>query len=116
MAQYPTIGTIHRYDAALDALLDTTAKIEIIAQGFTWSEGPVWVKKGGYLCGHDYLCFDWYGDPNYAENKKDKFIWSTEGDYMGVFGVNPAVDEFCQKYGYDLNVTKEWFGSWYIKK
>jgi hypothetical protein len=35
---------------------------------------------------------------------------------MGVFGVNPAVDEFCQKYGYTLNLTKEWFGSWYIKK
>jgi gluconolactonase len=49
MAQYPTIGKIHRYDAALDALLDTTAKIEILANGFTWSEGPVWVKKEGYL-------------------------------------------------------------------
>ncbi|MEY4987480.1 MAG: hypothetical protein RL567_1259 [Bacteroidota bacterium] len=49
MAQYPTIGKIHRYDAGLDALLDTTAKIEIVAQGFTWSEGPVWVKKEGYL-------------------------------------------------------------------
>lgn len=49
MAQYPTIGKIHRYDAGLDALLDTTAKIEIVANGFTWSEGPVWVKKEGYL-------------------------------------------------------------------
>jgi len=49
LAQYQTIGKIHRYDAALDALLDTTAKIEIVAQGFTWSEGPVWVKKEGYL-------------------------------------------------------------------
>ncbi|MEN9386464.1 MAG: hypothetical protein RLZZ185_1205, partial [Bacteroidota bacterium] len=49
LAQYQTIGKIHRYDAGLDALLDTTAKIEIVAQGFTWSEGPVWVKKEGYL-------------------------------------------------------------------
>ncbi len=49
LAQYPTTGKIHRYDAALDALLDSTAKIEIVANGFTWSEGPVWVKKGGYL-------------------------------------------------------------------
>jgi gluconolactonase len=49
MAQYVTKGKIHRYDAALDALIDTSAKIEILATGFTWSEGPVWVKKGGYL-------------------------------------------------------------------
>ena len=74
------------------------------------------VKKGGYLCGHDYLGFNWYADPNYADNKKDKFIWSTDGDYMGVFGVNPAVDEFCQKYGYELKVTNEWLGTLYIKK
>jgi len=74
------------------------------------------VKKGGYLCGHDYLGLNWYIDPNSSENKKDKFIWSTDGVYMGVFGVNPAVDEFCQKYGYDLKVTNEWLGSWYIKK
>jgi len=74
------------------------------------------VKKGGYLCGHDYLNLNWNDDTNISENKKDKFIWSTGGVYMGVFGVNPAVDEFCQKYGYSLNLTKEWFGSWYIKK
>jgi len=74
------------------------------------------VKKGGYLCGHDYLNLNWNDDTNISENKKDKFIWSTDGVYMGVFGVNPAVDEFCQKYGYSLNLTKEWFGSWYIKK
>jgi len=74
------------------------------------------VKKGGYLCGHDYLSTNWNEGPYCPENKKDKFIWSTGGVYMGVFGVNPAVDEFCQKYGYTLNLTKEWFGSWYIKK
>jgi hypothetical protein len=74
------------------------------------------VKKGGYLCGHDYLSINWNEGPYCPENKKDKFIWSTGGVYMGVFGVNPAVDEFCQKYGYTLNLTKEWFGSWYIKK
>jgi hypothetical protein len=35
---------------------------------------------------------------------------------MGVFGVNPAVDEFCEKNGYELRVTSEWLGSWYVKK
>jgi hypothetical protein len=75
------------------------------------------VKKGGYLCGHDYLKIDWYNDLNYAENNKDKHIWGSENKvYHGVFGVNPAVDEFCNKHGYTLTITDEWFGSWLIRK
>jgi hypothetical protein len=73
------------------------------------------VKPGGYLLGHDYIDIDWYDDPNFAENKKDKHIWSND-HYHGVFGVNPAVDEFCEEYGYDLTLTSEWFGTWLIKK
>jgi hypothetical protein len=74
------------------------------------------VKKGGFICGHDYLGLDWYDDPNYSDTNKDKFIWGTDGSYMGVFGVNPAVDEFCKEYGYELRVTSEWLGTWYVKK
>ena len=44
-----TIGKITRFDARLDALLDTTAKIEVLASGLEWAEGPVWVKNGAYL-------------------------------------------------------------------
>ena len=34
----------------LDRLvLPADARIEVIATGFEWSEGPVWVKDGGYL-------------------------------------------------------------------
>jgi gluconolactonase len=29
--------------------IDKNAEIEILAEGFTWSEGPVWIKEGGYL-------------------------------------------------------------------
>jgi gluconolactonase len=45
----PTIGTIERLDPALDALLANDAVLEKLADGFAWTEGPVWVKKGGYL-------------------------------------------------------------------
>jgi gluconolactonase len=37
-------GSIERLDPALDALLGTDAKIEVLATGFNWSEGPVWFK------------------------------------------------------------------------
>jgi hypothetical protein len=73
------------------------------------------VKKGGYLWGHDYLSLDWYNDPNFLPNQKDKHIWS-ENFYHGVFGVNPAVDEFCKLHGYEPTITKEFFGTWLIKK
>lgn len=36
--------SIQRLDPALDALLDSGAKIETLATGFTWAEGPVWYK------------------------------------------------------------------------
>jgi hypothetical protein len=73
------------------------------------------IKKGGYLWGHDYIDLDWYNDPNFLNNKKDKHIWSKDF-YHGVFGVNPAVDEFCKKNNYELTLTNEFFGTWIIKK
>ena len=44
-----TIGTIERLDPALDDLLPKDARVERLADGFAWTEGPVWVKKGGFL-------------------------------------------------------------------
>lgn len=46
---YPTIGTIHRLDPALDALLPPDAKVEVVASGFEWSEGPVWDARNAQL-------------------------------------------------------------------
>lgn len=74
------------------------------------------IKKGGYLLGHDYIAIDWYNDPNFMANGKDKHIYAANGFYFGVFGVNPAVDEFCKEYGYNLSITNEWFGTWMIQK
>src|SRR6185436_13314034 len=46
---YPIFGSINRLDAAFDKLVPAEAKLEKLAEGFDWCEGPVWVKKGGYL-------------------------------------------------------------------
>ncbi len=45
----PSDRRIERLDPALDRLIASDAKIEVLAQGYTWSEGPIWVKDGGYL-------------------------------------------------------------------
>ena len=78
------------------------------------------VKKGGLFCGHDYMNLDWYNDPNFLPNGKDKHIYTNtyEGKihYNGVFGVNPAIDEFFNENNLKLNVIKEWFGTWWTIK
>src|SRR5688572_18284271 len=42
--QFKTMGTIERSDPSLDNIISPDAKIEIIADGFEWSEGPLWIE------------------------------------------------------------------------
>jgi len=44
-----TIGSIERKDPKLDMLIPKDAKIEVLAGGFKWTEGPVWDKKANAL-------------------------------------------------------------------
>ena len=46
---FPTIGGITRLDPAFDALIAPGTKIEVLASGFTWSEGPVWDRANERL-------------------------------------------------------------------
>jgi gluconolactonase len=46
---YPSIGRVVREDPRLDRLIPQNARIDVLGAGFAWSEGPVWVKDGGYL-------------------------------------------------------------------
>lgn len=39
--QHKTIGSVEKLDSSLDNIISPNAKIEIIAEGFDWSEGPV---------------------------------------------------------------------------
>jgi len=50
-----TIGTIERLDPAFDALVKENAKIEIIAEGFEWSEGPLWIEEHKMLVFSDVV-------------------------------------------------------------
>lgn len=43
------MGSVERMDAALDQWVDANAKPEIIAEGFEWSEGPVWIEQENML-------------------------------------------------------------------
>src|SRR5256885_1513606 len=50
-----TIGKLESYDPRFDQLVAPTARIEKLAQGFAWSEGPIWIKDGGYLLFSDVI-------------------------------------------------------------
>lgn len=46
---YKSIGTIERYDSKLDEIISPDAKIEIISEGYKWSEGCLWIEKHNML-------------------------------------------------------------------
>ena len=46
---FANIGKIHREDPRLDQLLAPDAKIEVLATGFLWAEGPVWDSRANAL-------------------------------------------------------------------
>ena len=49
IAQEKSIGKLVVEDDAFYELIDANAKIEVLADGFTWAEGPVWVKDGAFV-------------------------------------------------------------------
>lgn len=60
-----SIGTLERIDPALNAIIDNDARAEIIAEGFDWSEGPVWIDSMKMLLFSDVpqnTIFQWKED------------------------------------------------------
>ncbi len=49
--KYPTTGSLEKLNAELDQVIEPGAVIEILADGFVWSEGPVWLEA------HEKLLF-----------------------------------------------------------
>lgn len=46
---HPSEGFIEVIDASIEKVINKEAKIEVLAKGFEWTEGPVWVPEGEYL-------------------------------------------------------------------
>ncbi|WP_164101426.1 SMP-30/gluconolactonase/LRE family protein [Candidatus Laterigemmans baculatus] len=90
-AQTPAaIGRIESLDPAFASLVAEDAKIEVIADGFTWSEGPLWVPSasGGELLFSDIprnTIFSWS-----AARGVQTFM--TPSGYTGVtfYGLEPG--------------------------
>lgn len=44
-----TIGSVERLDASFDKLIPEGTQIEVLADGFDWTEGVCWIKEKGFL-------------------------------------------------------------------
>ncbi|MEH6663557.1 MAG: SMP-30/gluconolactonase/LRE family protein [Brevundimonas sp.] len=42
-------GGVRRLSPAMDSIIPPGAGVEVLAEGFDWAEGPVWVEAGGCL-------------------------------------------------------------------
>jgi gluconolactonase len=76
---YKTTGSIERLDSLLDAVLDKDAKAEIIAEGFEWCEGPLWVAAQNMLLFSDVprdTVYKW-------TEEKGKEVYLTPSGYTG---------------------------------
>jgi gluconolactonase len=94
----PASVKIDRLDPALDKIVPPNAKLEKLATGFQFTEGPVWVKDGGYLL---------FSDPN----ANTIYRWSTDGQVSvfrtksGYAGVD--IGEYKQPGSNGLTLDKE---------
>ncbi len=66
-----TGGQVIRLDPALDTIVPARAQVEKLAEGFQFTEGPVWVREGGYLL---------FSDPN----NNTIYRWTPDGE-LSVF-------------------------------
>ena len=44
-APYPTAGSVERLHNEINQIIPPDAEIEVLAEGFTWSEGPLWLEE-----------------------------------------------------------------------
>jgi len=89
-APFETLGRVLRHDSAFDQLISEDARLEVLARGFGWSEGPLWVDAR-----HSLLFSDVPGNRIYE--------WSEDG----------GLSVFLEPSGYSAgeNVTSPLPGS-----
>lgn len=80
MPEWAAVGRIEKKEAALDQVIAPEAKVQKLADGFQFTEGPVWHPDG-------YLLFS---DPNanviyrYAPSTRNVGIYMSKSGYAGV--------------------------------
>ncbi len=87
---FAQVGKIERLDPALDRLVPANAKIEKLAGGFGFTEGPVWMRDG-YLLFSDIpnnTIFKWTTDGKVAPSRKPSGFDGTDAPAGAFIGSN----------------------------
>jgi len=75
----PRTFPIERFDPRMDDLIAPGTEVDVLADGFAWAEGPVWIPNGGYLLFSDV--------PNNRINKWSEddglSVWLEPSGYTG---------------------------------
>ena len=87
-----SVGKIVRLDPALDALVPATAVIEKLADGFAFTEGPLWTREGFLLFSDipNNRIMKWTPDGQVTEFRKPSGLDATEwpeGAFVGSNGL-----------------------------
>ncbi|MFT5131050.1 MAG: gluconolactonase [Rhodothermales bacterium] len=90
-------GRIESLDPAFDALVPKDAKIERLATGFLWAEGPTWVPSGGFVAFSDVkrnIAYRWKPGEGLKEylNPSGFTGESTDSPEPGSNGLNVDLD------------------------
>ena len=73
-------GWFERTTPAFDTLVPADARVEVLAEGFEWSEGPVWVPDGGFLLFSDVPTNRIY---RWQPGETGATVWLTPSGYTG---------------------------------
>ncbi len=94
----PRNAEIVRLDPGLDAVVPAEARVEKLADGFQFLEGPVWVRDGGYLLFSDpnaNTIYSWSPDAGVA-------VFKTKSGYTGT-----DVADYAQPGSNGLTLDRE---------
>ena len=74
------------------------------------------VRQGGIIAGDDYIKRDYTDLSTLEQNGKDFIVRDGGGNKLSTFGVNPALEEFCEERNISFKKGESWFAQWYFIK
>ena len=80
----------------MDSIIAPGAEVEVLAEGFDWAEGPVWVESGGYLLFTDVpqnVIWRWSETDGLSEFMRPSGFDGEDGSHLREPGANGLVIE-----------------------